>query len=113
MDYYMLKKYVVLLGVIISISLLLIATLYYPGGSQFNKASNGYDWKNNYISNLFSEKALNGLRNTSRFWAVAGMMFLSAAFAAFFTRFSKKIPAKGAAKVIKYFGTGAMVFTFL
>ena len=109
----MLKKYSILLGIIISISLLLIATLYYPGGSQFDKTSIGYDWKNNYISNLFSEKAVNGSDNTSRFWAIGGMIFLSASFAIFFIEFSKKIPAKGAAKIIKYFGASAMLFTFL
>src|SRR6476620_3155788 len=109
----MLKKYSILLGIIISISLLLIATLYYPGGSQFDKTSIGYDWKNNYISNLFSEKAVNGSDNASRFWAIGGMMLLSVTFAIFFIEFSKKIPAKGAAKVIKYFGIGAMLFTFL
>src|SRR3954468_607216 len=109
----MLKKYSILFGIIISISLLLIATRYYPGGSQFDKSVVGYDWKNNYISNLFGEKAINGAHNTSRFWAVAGMMFLSVSFAIFFIQFSKKIPVKGAANVIKYFGTGAMLFTFL
>jgi len=109
----MLKKYSILLGIFFSILLLLIATLYYPGGSQFDKTSIGYDWKNNYISNLFAKKAVNGLNNASRFWAIGGMMFLSASFALFFVGFSKKIPARGAAKVIKYFGTGATLFTFL
>jgi len=56
----MLKKHSVLPGIIISLSLLVIATFYYPGGSQFDKSSVGYDWKNNYISNLFGEKAING-----------------------------------------------------
>jgi len=107
------KKYSILLGIIISISLLVIATLYYPGGSQFDKTSIGYDWKNNYISNLFSEKAVNGSDNTSRFWAIGGMIFLSASFAIFFIEFSKKIPAKSSAKIIKYFGAIAMLFTFL
>ena len=73
----MLKKYSILLGITTSILLLLIATLYYPGGSQFDKTAIGYDWKNNYISNLFGEKAINGADNTTRFWAVGGMMFLS------------------------------------
>ncbi len=109
----MLKKYSILLGVIISILLLVIATLYYPGGSQIDKTSIGYDWKNNYISNLFSEKAVNGSDNASRFWAISGMMFLSVSFAIFFIDFSKRIPAKGAAKVVKYCGAGAMLFTFL
>ncbi len=109
----MLKKYLILTGIIISISLLSIATLYYPGGSQSDENSIGYDWKNNYVSNLFGEKAVNGSDNAARFWAVTGMFFLSISFAIFFIEFSKKIPAKGAAKVIKYCGAGCMLFTFL
>ena len=109
----MLKKHSVLPGIIISLSLLVIATFYYPGGSQFDKSSVGYDWKNNYISNLFNEKAVNGSENTARFWAVGGMFFLSVSFAIFFIEFSKKIPSKGAAKVIKYVGASCMLFTFL
>lgn len=109
----MLKKHSVLLGIIIAISLLLVATFNYPGGSQFDINSIGYDWKNNYISNLFSEKAVNGADNASRFWAVGGMFFLSVSLALFFIEFSKKIPAKGSAKIIKYFGIIGMLFTFL
>ena len=41
------------------------------------------------------------------------MIFPSASLAIFFIEFSKKIPAKGASKIIKYFGIGAMLFTFL
>jgi len=109
----MLKKYSILIGIVISITLLLVAAFYYPGGSQYDKNSIGYDWKNNYISNLFGEKAVNGASNTSRFWAIGGMIFLSASLAIFFIEFSKKIPARGAAKIIQYFGVGAMLFTFL
>ena len=43
----MLKKYSILLGIVISIALLLVAASYYPGGSQYDKKSIGYDWKNN------------------------------------------------------------------
>ena len=109
----MLKKHLVLLGIIISVVLLVIATLRYPGGSQIDKTAVGYDWKNNYISNLFGERAVNGDANSARFWAVGGMIFLSAGFAVFFIDFSKRIPAKGAANVIKYAGASGMIFTFL
>ncbi len=109
----MAKKYSILLGIIISMSLLLVATMYYPGGSQVDKNAIGYDWKNNYISNLFGEKAINGTHNSSRFWAIGGMVFLSASFALFFIEFSKKIPAKGASRIIKYVGDGGMIFTLL
>ncbi len=109
----MLKKYSVLLGIIIAIFLLLIATMLYPGGSLFDKNSIGFDWSKNFISNLFATKAVNGSDNTARIWADGGMIFLSVSFALFFIKFSKKIPAKGAAKVIKYLGAGGMLCTFL
>jgi hypothetical protein len=109
----MLKRHCILLGIFISIVLLVVATVYYPGGSQLDKNSIGYDWKNNYISNLFGEKAINGSDNASRFWAIGGMVFLSASFALFFIEFSKKIPNTNAAKIIKYVGSSCMLFTFL
>lgn len=109
----MLKKHLILLGILISMVLLMLATWYYPGGSPFDKTTIGYDWKRNYISNLFAEKAFNGAVNEGRFWGVAGMVFFSASLAWFFIGFSEKIPIKGAAKVIKYIGAAAMFFTFL
>ena len=109
----MIKKHAVLIGIVISILLLVIATLHYPGGSQANINSTGYDWKNNYLSNLFSEKAMNGVDNASRPWAVPGMFFFCAACTIFFIRFSKRIQSKVAANIIKYAGAGAMLFAFL
>ena len=109
----MIKKYSVLLGITISVCLLLIAAMVYPGGSLFDKNAAGFDWSKNFISNLFEAKAVNGSDNPSRIWADAGMISLSVSFALFFVEFSKKIPAKGAARVIKYLGAGGMLFTFL
>ncbi|HEY3371596.1 MAG TPA: hypothetical protein VGK10_12140 [Prolixibacteraceae bacterium] len=109
----MLKKHIVLLGVIVSISLLYLATLHYPGGSLVDKTALGFDWKNNYISNLFGEKAVNGSDNGARYWAIGGMFFLAVSFALFFMEFSKKIPAKGPANVIKYCGISGMICMFL
>jgi hypothetical protein len=109
----MFGKYSILLGIIISLLLLLVATLHYPGGSRFDKNSVGYDWKNNYLSNLFDVKAVNGSENAARLWAIAGMLFLCASFALFFIEFPKKISSKGAAKIIRYCGVSAMIFAFL
>jgi hypothetical protein len=109
----MLKKYSVLLGIIVSIFLLLIATMVYPGGSLADKNSVGFNWTKNFISNLFAAKALNGAENPSRIWADIGMMFHALSFAIFFIGYSKKIQAKGAGNVIKYFGVGGMICTFL
>ncbi|WP_428658202.1 hypothetical protein [Runella sp.] len=109
----MLKKYTVLAGILTSLFLMLVATMVYPGGSLSDKNSVGFDWSKNFISNLFAAKAVNGSDNPSVLWADAGMIFLSVSFALFFIEFSKKIPVKSAANVIKYLGVAGMVCTFL
>ena len=109
----MARKHAILLVIIVSVLLLVVAMLYYPGGSRIDKNSVGFDWKNNYFSNLFGKTALNGSNNPSRLWAIAGTFFLSISFALFFTEFSKRIPLKSSARVIKYFGIAAMISTFL
>ena len=55
------KKYSVLICVVISVILMVIATSVYPGGSFLDKNSTGFDWSKNFFSNLFAEKAINGL----------------------------------------------------
>ncbi|MCG2611403.1 hypothetical protein LZZ90_07780 [Flavobacterium sp. SM15] len=107
------KKHTVLLGMTVSLSLVFIATLVYPGGSLFDKNSIGFDWTKNFISNLFAEKAINGLENPSRIWADVGVFLFSMSLALFFIGFSKRIPDKHAAKVVKYLGAGGTFFTFL
>lgn len=109
----MLQKHPVAVGISISILLLIVATFYYPGGSQFEKNSVGFDWANNYLCNLFNEKAVNGMDNPSRYIAMVGMLFLCASFALFFARFSKKIPRKKDANIIQYSGIGSMFCTFM
>ena len=109
----MLKKYAVLIGILISISLLIIATLVYPGGSPFDKNTAGFHWTKNYISNLFDATAVNGSENPSSTWAGAAMIFLSISIALFFINFSKKIPDKRAAAIVKYLGACCMLFILL
>jgi hypothetical protein len=109
----MLRKHSILLGIIISLILLIVATMHYPGGSQYDKHSIGFDWKNNYICNLFSKQAMNGVDSASPPWAIGGMLVFCISFLLFFIEFSKKISSKGAARVIRYFGAGGMVCAFL
>jgi len=109
----MIKKYAVISGIIISSLLLLVSSLKYPGGSQYDKFANGFDWKHNYICNLFDEFAIKGDYNASRYWAIAGTFFFCVSFAFFFVRFSKKLVSKSAASIIKYCGVSAMIAAFL
>ncbi len=109
----MIKKHSILIGFIISFLLLLIASFYYPGGSQVDINSIGYDWKNNYLCNLFTPKAMNGEDNPSRFIAIPGMLFLCLSMAIFFFRISNVVATGASVKIIKCFGVASMLCAFL
>lgn len=107
------RKYSVLLCVVICVLFLVTATLLYPGGSILDKNSVGFDWSKNFFSNLFLEKALNGTANPSRIWALIGMLFNSIGYGLFFIHTSRKIPHKHTELVLKFVGIANMIFTFL
>ena len=107
------KKYSVLLCIIVSLVFLVTATLLYPGGSILNKNSIGFSWSENFISNLFASNAINGSANPSKIWALIGMVFHAVGNGIFFISTSKKLPQKHAASVLKYTGVLNMGFTFL
>lgn len=109
----MIKKYSVLICVVISVILMVIASLVYPGGSLLDKNSIGFDWSKNFISNLFAAKAINGLENPSRIWAIIGMAFHSIGYGIFFINMSKKISERHAANVLKLIGAANILFNFL
>jgi hypothetical protein len=97
----------------LSVLLVVIATLVYPGGSLLDKSSEGFDWSRNFFSNLFEEKAINGAENPSVVWALAGIMFHSLAYGIFFINMSRKMPAGQAAVVLKLIGAANILFTSL
>ena len=109
----MIKKYSVLICVVISVILIVIATLVYPGGSLLDKNSIGFVWSKNFISNLFAAKAINGLDNPSRIWAIIGMAFHSVGYGIFFIHTSKKISARPATTILKMIGASLILFNFL
>lgn len=107
------QKYFVLISIVISIVILFIATVLYPGGSILDKNSVGFDWTKNFFSNLFLVKALNGTDNPSRIWALIGMVFNSIGYGLFFIHTSQKIPHKHAQFVLITIGIANTLFTFL
>jgi hypothetical protein len=109
----MIKKYSVLICMIISVILMVIATLVYPGGSLHDKNSIGFEWSKNFISNLFGETAINGSENPSRIWAIIGMAFHSVGYGIFFYNMSKKISVRHAAIVLKLIAAANILFSFL
>lgn len=96
-----------------SVLLIMKATLVYPGGSLLDKNSIGFDWSKNFLSNLFTPKAINGSENTGRIWAMIGMAFHSIAYGVFFINMSKKIASSPWANILKYIGAANIIFIFL
>lgn len=113
MRYIIYRKHLLLFGLLIATILLFVATRMYPGGSQIDKNSIGYDWSNNYLCNLFDPIAVNGKNNPSQYWAIAGMLLICSSFGYFFYDFSEKINSKKAANTIKFSGIASMFFAFL
>jgi hypothetical protein len=62
---------------------------------------------------LFATKALNGLDNSARIWAVIGMAFHSVGYGVFFINMSKKLPSNQWAKSLKFIGLANLIFIFL
>ena len=75
-------------GILIFIGLYIYATTLYPGGSQADINSVGFDWRNNYWCNLMSENAMNGLENFASPVALTGMVILCSSMTLFFFQFA-------------------------
>lgn len=101
------------MGILLGLFFLIIATFFYPGGTNEDVNSVGYDWGHNYISNLLGPLAVNGEVNAARPFSIFGVFALTASFGLFFVKFSERIKVKSAAFVIKYFGILATVLGFI
>jgi hypothetical protein len=109
----MIKKHAVLIGVTVALVCLFTAISIYPGGTYQDRNADGFHWTENFISNLFEAKALNGADNPSRFWAYAGMILLPVSYAIFFSNMSKKLPEKNAKLILKYASLANILCMFL
>ncbi len=98
------------LGILIFIGLFFYSASLYPGGSQADINSLGFDWSNNYWCNLMSEKSLNGLENTARPAAMIAMVILCSSMTLFFFQFANYFEKNRYWKmIIKIAGTLAML----
>lgn len=77
-------------GTALFIALYILATLFYPGGSQADAHARGFSWTNNYWCNLLNEKAINGQFNPARPVALLAMVVLSLTLSAFWLLFAAK-----------------------
>ena len=102
-------KLLPLFGSILFLMLYWLATLYYPGGSEWDKNSIGFSWMHNYWCNLLNETAINGSPNPARPIALTGMMILCTSLIVFWYQFPILVDFnKWARLVIQVSGLTAM-----
>jgi hypothetical protein len=102
------------LGTILFVVLYVIATFFYPGGSQLDKNSVGFSWANNYWCNLLNENAINGQPNPAKPIAMTGMFVLCLTLTFFWIQFPRQINISKILKLtIQVSGTLAMTIAFL
>ena len=83
-----LLKFLPTIGILVFIGIYLYASQIYPGGSQADTSSMGFDWRNNYWCNLMGEYGLNGIQNKARPVAIAGITILCGSMILFFFQFA-------------------------
>ncbi len=100
-------------GTILFVVLYIVATIFYPGGSQVDNNSIGFSWANNYWCNLLNENAINGQHNAAKPIALTGMFVLCLTLTFFWMLFTKHISVSRKLKLlIRISGTLAMTIAF-
>ena len=92
---YRLRRYWLLapaVGVVLFLVLYVVAAQYYPGGSQADQASRGFDWVHNYWCNLLNERGVNGEPSASRPIALSAMGVLCVTMGFFAWIFPTQVP---------------------
>ena len=83
-----LLSYLPTIGILIFVGIYFYSTTFYPGGSQADPDSIGFQWRKNHWCNLLAEKSMNGFENPARPIALTGLVILCASFTMFFFQFA-------------------------
>ncbi|MDA9774423.1 hypothetical protein N9B82_05650 [Saprospiraceae bacterium] len=103
-------QFIIPIGILSFICLFLYASSLYPGGSQADLSSVGYDWVNNYWCNLLNEKAMNKQVNPARPYAIFAMATLCVSLISFFINIGRSYSEfKFWSRAIEYGGTLSMI----
>ncbi len=102
------------IGILSFVILYVYGTSLYPGGSQLDINSEGFDWLNNYWCNLMNEKGINGQNNPARIFSIVAMILVCNSLAIFFYQFSKFFAQRKIWKLsISFGGVLSMLFASL
>lgn len=106
--------YLPTIGILIFVGLYIYSTTLYPGGSQVDSNSIGFDWINNYWCTMFHLKAINGQPNPARPFSIAGMIVLWVSLLMFFYMFSETLSTNQIwERLFKISGTISLIFASL
>ena len=81
-------KFLPTIGILLFIGIYIYASTLYPGGSQADLNSVGFDWSNNYWCNLMLDNGLNGIKNKAQPVAITGIIILCSSMIIFFFQFA-------------------------
>ncbi|MBK7587466.1 MAG: hypothetical protein IPI22_03615 [Bacteroidetes bacterium] len=85
-----------------------MATLYYPGGSNVDKTTPGFDWLNKYWCDLTGQLAKNGEINSARPIALIAMLILCSSLWVFWYYLPRLFSANKFNSIIRYTGITSM-----
>jgi hypothetical protein len=102
-------------GILVFAVLYVVATFYYPGGSNADKTALGFDWLNNYWCDLTGQFAKNGETNPARPIALTALIILCSTLAVFWFYVPRLFSDNKFNQFIRYAGITSMtvaVFLF-
>ncbi|MFT5157171.1 MAG: hypothetical protein ACI83I_001730 [Bacteroidia bacterium] len=103
-----------IVAVLLFVGLYVYAASIYPGGTEINPQSLGFDWQRNYWCDLMSGETYGGVQNPSCFYALSAMAIISVGLMAFFILFANRCASSVQnRRIIKICGSLAMIFAFL
>lgn len=89
MNKYQITNLIPIIGIVTFVLLYIFSSTLYPGGSQANLNSEGFDWVNNYWCNLMNEKGMNGKANPAMPYSILAMIILCLSLMFFFIQFAQ------------------------
>ena len=111
---YQIANLIPVIGIVIFVGLYIFSSTLYPGGSQANLNSEGFDWVNNYWCNLMNEKGMNGQPNPAKPYSIIAMIILCLSLMFFFIQFAQIYSkSKIWKRIIKTSGIISMSFAIL
>lgn len=102
------------IGILYFILIYFFSSNLYPGGSQADINSVGFDWLNNYWCNLLNEKGMNGQVNPARPYSILAMVLMCFSLMVFFLQFANTYSKSFIwSSIIKIGGVFSMFFAVL